>query len=117
MLKIGQNLPLDSKTAQHFVGIRASLKYFDRYALFKLSVRAFGEVNGSHTAASKFAYNCVCTYSISNSMALLLPEPYCGQPGEFFENTGVLGQQPFSFMKECRVIRARFSEHCRPPFD
>src|SRR5437867_9487190 len=106
MVKIGQDLPLDSKTAQHFIGVCAPFEHFDRYALFKLSVGALGQVNGSHTAAAKFADNCVCTYSLANSIAFVSPESRAGELCKFFENGGIVGQKPFRFAKQCCVVRA-----------
>src|SRR5947208_3337952 len=116
MLKIGQNLALDSKTAQDFLGICASFEDFDRDALFKLSVSALGKVNGSHTAASKFVENLVCTDSLSNSIAFVLPEPCCHQLSKFFKKSGIMGQEPFSVTEECCIVCARCSEHRRPTF-
>jgi hypothetical protein len=92
MLKIGQNLALDSKTAQHFVGVCAPLQYFDRDALLKLSVGAFGEINGSHATASEFFDNRVRTHSLANSIAFVAPEARRCDLCEFFENTGILGE-------------------------
>src|SRR5215510_14146192 len=106
MLKIGQNLPLDSKTAQDFVSICSSLEDFDRDALFKLSVGALGQVNGSHTSTPKFADNCVCTYSLANSIAFVSSESCRRELCKFFENGGIVGQKLFRFAKECRIVRA-----------
>src|SRR5437773_1586601 len=117
MLKIGQNLPLDSKTAQHFVGIRAPLENFDRDALFKLSVGALRQINGSHTAASEFADNRVSTDALADPIAFVSPQPCRRELCKFFENSGIAGEELFRFVEEGGVVRARFSEHCSLPFD
>jgi hypothetical protein len=116
MLKIGQNLPLDSKTAQYFVGVCAPLEYFDRDALLKLSVGALGQINGSHAAASEFFDNCVRAHSLANSMAFIVPEMRSRELREFFKGLCVVGQELFSLTEERRVIRAQFSEHRCPLF-
>src|SRR5262245_52056230 len=116
MLKISQDLPFGSKTAQHFVGISASLEYFDRDTLFKLSVGASGKINSSHTAASNFVENLVRTDSLSNSIAFVLPEPRCHQLSKFFKKSGIMGQEPFSVAEECCILCARCPEHRRPTF-
>jgi hypothetical protein len=117
MLEIGQDLPLDSKTAEHFVGICASLEYFDRYALLELSVGALGKVNGSHATTSEFSDDRIRTDAFADAIAFIVPEAPACEFREFFENTGIVGEQPFSLKKECCVMGARLSEHCRPPFD
>jgi hypothetical protein len=116
MLKIGQYLPLDSKTAQHFVSVCAPLEYFDRDALFKLSVGAFGEINGSHAAAPEFFDNRVRTHSLADSIAFVAPEACRCDLCEFFENIGILGEQLLSFTQECGVTGARLFERCRTLF-
>src|SRR5215471_13582211 len=117
MLQIGQNLALDSETAQDLFSIGASLENFDRDALFKLSIGALGQVNGSHAAAAKFADHCVCTYSLANSIAVVSPKSRRRELCKLFENSGIGGQKFFRFAKECRIVRARFSEHCSLLFD
>src|SRR5215472_7711229 len=117
MLKISQNLALNSETAQDFVSIGASLENFDRHALFKLSVGALGQINTSHAAAAKFADDCVCTYSLANSIAFVSPESRRRELSKLFENGGIVGQKLFCFAKECRIVRARFSKHCSSLFD
>src|SRR5215468_1177282 len=102
MFQIGQNLALNSETAQDFVSIGASLENFDRDALFKLSVGALGQVDGSHAAAAKFADDCVCTYSLANSIAFVSPESRRRKLSELFENGCIVGQKVFRFAKECR---------------
>src|SRR5215470_20130369 len=97
MLKIGQNLALDSKTAQDLVSIGASLENFNRDALFKLSVGALGQVNGSHAAAAKFAADCVCTYSLANSIAFVSAESRRRELCKLFENGSLVGQKLLRF--------------------
>src|SRR5215472_11133910 len=117
MLKISQNLALNSETAQDFVSIGASLENFDRDALVKLSVGALGQVNGPHATAAKFADDCVCTYSLANSIAFVSPESRRRKFSKLFENGGIVSQKVFRFAKECRIVRARSSEHCGLLFD
>jgi hypothetical protein len=57
-----------------------------------LSVSAFGEINGSHAAASKFFDNRVRTHSLANPIAFVAPETRRCDLCEFFENTGILGE-------------------------
>src|SRR5262245_9265464 len=111
MLQIGQNLALDLETAQHLVSIGGSLENFDRDALFKLSVGALGQVNGSHAAAAKFADDCVGTYSLANSIAFVSHESRRSELCKLFENGSVVCQKLFRFATECRIACARFSEH------
>ena len=106
MFKLSQHLSLDSKTTQDFIGVCTPFKYFDRHALLKLSIGALGEVNGSHTPTPKFADNCVCTYSLANSIAFVSPESRRRELCKFFENGGIVSQKLFRFAKECRVVRA-----------
>jgi hypothetical protein len=82
-----------------------------------LSIGALGQVNGSHAAAAKFADDCVCTYSLANSLAFVSPESRRRELSKLFENGGIVGQKLFRFAKECRIVRARFSEHCSLLFD
>jgi hypothetical protein len=92
MIELGQDLAFRSETAQHFVGVRAPLEYFDRDALFKLSVGAFGEINCSHATASEFFDNRVRTHSLANSIPFVAPKACRCDLCEFFENTGILGE-------------------------
>jgi hypothetical protein len=57
-----------------------------------LSVGAFGEINGSHAAASEFFDNCVRTHSLANSIAFVAAEAGRCDLCEFFEDTGILGK-------------------------
>jgi hypothetical protein len=82
-----------------------------------LSIGALGQVNGSHAATAKFADDCVCTYSLANSLAFVSPESRRRELSKLFENGGIVGQKVFRFAKECRIVRARFSEHCSLLFD
>src|SRR4029450_1783691 len=93
MIEPGQDLAFRSETAQHFVGICAALEYFDRDALFKLSVGAFGEINGSHATASEFFDNRVRTHSLAYSIVFVAPEACCCDLCEFFENIGIVGEK------------------------
>src|SRR5437868_9273951 len=117
MVKVGKNLPLHSKATQHFIGVCASLEYFDRDALFKPSVGTFGEINGSHTAASEFSDNCVRTEPLAGSIAFVASETRRCELRKLFQDGRILGKQLFSFTKKRRVICACFSERCCPLFN
>jgi hypothetical protein len=106
MVKIGQDLPLDSKTAQHFIGICAPFEHFDRYTLLKLSIGALGKVNGSHAATPEFSDDRIRADAFADAIAFIVPEAPCCEFREFFENTGIVGEQPLSLKKECCVIGA-----------
>ena len=112
MIKIGKNLPLRSKATQHFIGVCASLEYFDRDALFKLSVGTFGEINGSHTAAPEFSIYHVRAEPLAGSIAFVASETRRCELRKLFQDGGILGKQLFSFTKKRRVICACFSERC-----
>src|SRR5262245_26878584 len=116
MLKIGQNLPLDSKTTQHFVCVCAPLEYFDGDALLKLPVGALGQINGSHAAASEFFDNRIRTHSLANSITFVAREARSRKLREFFKGRCVVGQESFSPPEERRVIRTQLSEHRCPLF-
>src|SRR6266496_1093368 len=110
MLKIGQDLPLDFKTTQHFIGICTPFKYFDGDALLKLSIGPLGKVNGSHTSTPEFADDRI------RADAFVVPKARRRELCKFFENTCIVGEELFSLTKERRVIGARLFEHCRTLF-
>src|ERR1700745_643347 len=113
MLEIGQDLPLNSKTAQHFISIRATFKYFDRYTLLKLSIGALGKVNCAHPAAPEFSYDGIGADSFSNPVAVRVPKARRCELCEFFEGRGIVGEELFSLTQKGRVISTRSSQHGR----
>src|SRR6266568_8662691 len=116
MLKIGQDLPLDSKTTQHFIGVCTPLEHFDRYALLELSIGALGKVNCAHPAAPQFSYDRIRADSFADSIAFVARKTRRRKLCKFFENTRVVGDELFSLTKECCIIGARSFEHCRTLF-
>jgi hypothetical protein len=116
MLKIGQNLPLNSKTAQHFVGVCAPLEYFDSDPLFKLSVGTLGKIDRSHTAVPQFSDNLVCAQPLPNPVAFVLTEARRRELSEFFERRGVVGEEFLSLTEKCRVTSTRSAQHRRALF-
>src|SRR5438128_1346983 len=116
MLKIGQNLPLDSKTTQHFVGVCTPFEHFDRYTLLKLSIGALGKVNGSHTPTPEFSDDRIRADSFADSITIVAPKTRRRELGEFFEGRSIVGEELFSLAEKGRVISTRSSEHRRTLF-
>ena len=111
MVKISQDLSLDSKTTQHFIGVCTPFKYFDRYALLKLSIGALGDVNSSHTPTPKLFDDHIRADSLTDAIAFVMPKaPRC-EFRKFFENGRIVGEQLFSLKKKCCVIGARLGQH------
>src|SRR2546423_6636390 len=117
MLKLGQDLPFDSKTTQSLLRICASLENFDRDTLLELSVGTFGEINGPHTAAPEFSYYHVRAEPLAGSIAFVASETLRCEVRKLFQDGRILGKQLFSFTKKRRVICACFSERCCPLFN
>jgi hypothetical protein len=116
MLKIGQNLSLDSKTAQHFISICTSFKYLYRDTLLKLPIGTLGKINCAHPAAPEFFYNGIGADSFSNPVAFVAPKTRPCEICEFFEGRGITREELFSFTEKGRVISARLSQHGRALF-
>jgi hypothetical protein len=117
MLEIGQDLPLDSKTTQHFIGVCTPFKYFNRYTLLKLSIGALGEVNCAHPATPEFSYDGIGADSFSDPVAFVVPKARRCKLCEFFEGRGIVGEELFSLMEKGRVISTRLSQHRRALFE
>src|SRR6266481_10025416 len=109
MLQIGQNLPLDSKTSQYFIGICASFKDLDRDALLKLSIGTLGKINCAHPAAPEFPYDGIGADSFSDPVAFVVPKARRCELCEFFEDRGIAGKELFSFTEKGSVISTRSS--------
>src|SRR5262249_10122074 len=90
MLKLGQDLPLDSKATQDFLRICASFENFDSNSLFKLPIGALGEINGSHPTSPEFLYNHVGAEPLPNAITLVSPETGSCELCEFFEDGGIV---------------------------
>jgi hypothetical protein len=116
VLKVGQNLPFDSKPAQHLISISTSFKDFDRDALLKMSIGALGKIYRSHATAPKFPDNCVGADSLTDSIAFVVPEAYRCELREFLEGLGIVGKELLSLTEERGVVSAQFSEHCGASF-
>src|SRR6266700_5088323 len=111
VLKLSQDLSLDSKTTQHFIGVCTPFKYFDRYALLKLSIGSLGEVNSSHTPTPKLFDDHIRADSFTDAIASVMPTaPRC-EFRQFFANGRIVDQQLFSFKKKCCVTGARLGQH------
>src|SRR5215468_12669304 len=107
MLKIGQNLPLIAKTAQHFVSVCASFKYFNCDTFLKLSIGALGEIDRSHTSTPERFDDGVGSDSFPYPVAFVLSKTCGCELREFFKGTGVVGEELFSFTEKCCVISTR----------
>jgi hypothetical protein len=116
MFELGQNLPLDSKTSQHFISICASFKDLDRDTLLKLSIGTLGKINCAHPAAPEFSYDGIGADSFSDTVAFVVPKARRCKLCEFFEGRGIAGEELFSFTKKGRVISARSPQHGRALF-
>jgi hypothetical protein len=116
MLEIGENLPLETKTPQHFVSIGASFNYFDRDTLLKLPVGTLGKIDRAHPAPPDFSYDGVRADSFANPVAFAVPKARRCELCEFFKGRGIAGEELFSFTQKGRVIGTRSPQNGRAVF-
>ena len=93
MIEISQNLPLIAKTAQHFVSICSTLKYFDRDQLLKLPIGSLPEIDCAHASATQFFDDGVSADPFANPVLFVLIEACPSKLCQLFEDRSIAGEE------------------------